>query len=230
MREDGWRRRSPPWSRRGADSAAQCTLEPLLASSPGRKARMRIRFRPQITTPGRWIGSRSGLAVAGLMLAGAVRAFEDPESTKPATSAAARTPSPAEVRLQGRRDLPGGRRARGRGPAPGDRGGGRLHLVRLQVGRAQARPGSRRLFPAVRPERQSPTLGKHQELAFAGPGDKRLEGRLKTDFIPLAIGTGGTLKTVPDRLRRLRDHGQGRVAEARLRRLCGRSTSRARRS
>ncbi len=158
---------------------------------------MRTRFRPQITTPGRWSRAAIRACFAGLMLAGAVRAFEDPEPTKPATSAAARTPSPAEVRLKEDVTYLAADEREGRGP--GTRGieeaADYISFVFKSAGLKPA-PGADGYFqPFVLSG--SPTLGKQQELAFAGPGDKRLEGRLKTDFTPLAIGTAWEHKRIP---------------------------------
>jgi hypothetical protein len=42
-----------------------------------------------------------------------------------------------------------------------------------------------------------PVLGKEQVLAFAGPDGEALKGKLATDFMPLAIGSGATLDQVP---------------------------------
>ena len=42
-----------------------------------------------------------------------------------------------------------------------------------------------------------PTLGVDQELVFSGPEGKKVQGKLKTDFGPLALGIGATLDHVP---------------------------------
>ena len=42
-----------------------------------------------------------------------------------------------------------------------------------------------------------PTIAGKPELALVGPGGKELKGVFKTDFSPLALGTGGSLDNVP---------------------------------
>jgi Peptidase family M28/PDZ domain/PA domain len=43
----------------------------------------------------------------------------------------------------------------------------------------------------------TPRLGEPQQLAFNGPDEKTIPAALKTDFSPLAIGSGGKLDAVP---------------------------------
>jgi hypothetical protein len=43
----------------------------------------------------------------------------------------------------------------------------------------------------------NPTLGAKAELALTGPRDAELKGDFKSDFSPLAIGTGASLKNIP---------------------------------
>ena len=117
----------------------------------------------------------------------------------------------------------------GRGPGTeGDRRGGRLHLLRLQVGRAQARARRRRLLPAVLDRARRPWAGD-QELAFTAPdadataeAQDRFHRRWRSasaslEGVPIVFaGYGITAKDgrAQARLRRLRRdrrQGQGRA-------------------
>ena len=121
----------------------------------------------------------------------------------------------------GRRDVPRGRRA-GRAGArhSGHRRGGGLHRVRLQGGRAETGPRRRRLFPAVLAGRR-PQAGRRPGTRLPRPVRSEDRCPLHRGLLPLAIGGGETLEAVPIVVRRVRDHGEGRLGETRLRRLCG---------
>ena len=67
----------------------------------------------------------------------------------------------------------------------------------------------------------SPQLGKHQDLAFAGPEGKELKGTLSTDFRPLAIGSGATFDKVPVVFAGYGITAKDGSTQARLRRLRG---------
>lgn len=43
----------------------------------------------------------------------------------------------------------------------------------------------------------NPVMGKPLDLAFVGPDNQRIDGKPKSDFMPLAIGAGGSLHGVP---------------------------------
>jgi hypothetical protein len=162
-----------------------------------KEAPMRIRPRTKTTTPGRWPRLATMVWAAGLSLAGAVRGVEDPEPTKPATSTLADKPSPTEMRLRDDVTYLAADEREGRGPGTRgiDEAADYISFVFKSAGLKPA-PGADGYFqPFVLSA--SPTLGKQQELAFAGPGDKRLEGRFKTDFAPLAIGTAWAHKRFP---------------------------------
>ena len=150
------------------------------------------------TPPGRWtagrdqgvrrgpVARRRGLVVRGAGVRQAVGLRGGPHRL------ARRGPD------AGRRDLPRGRRARGaRAGHRGDRGGRGLHLVRLQVGRPQARAGRRRLFPAVL-DRRHPEPGQRPGTGVPRPvGQADRGASSRRDFTPLAIGIGEKLEAVP---------------------------------
>ena len=130
-------------------------------------------------------------------------------------------PDAERVAAQGRRLVPGRRR-----PAKAGRRGPRGSRPRPTTSPPRSRtPGS---SPPRRPTGYfqpftiggDPRLGEPPDACvLAGRTGKTLEAEPKADFTPLAIGTAGTLDGRRRRLRRLRDHGQGRRQEARLRRL-----------
>jgi Peptidase family M28/PDZ domain/PA domain len=158
---------------------------------------MPMRLRKKTTSPGRRNRVAIGAIAAGLLLAGAARSFEDPGSRKPVAPEAARTPSPAEVRMREDVTYLAADEREGRGP--GTRGieeaADYISFVFRSAGLKPA-PGADGYFQPFSIG-SLPTLGSAQELAFQGPSDKRLDGRFRTDFTPLAIGIGETLKGVP---------------------------------
>ena len=118
----------------------------------------------------------------------------------------------------------------GRPGTDGDRGGGRLHRRRLQGGRAQARPGRRRVLPAVHDRRRPRRSAATRRSTFNGPGGKAIDGRAQGRLHPAGdrhaaarstacpvvfAGYGITAKDDAEearlrRLRRPRRQGQGR--------------------
>lgn len=158
---------------------------------------MRMRFRMKVSAAGRWVWVAVGACAAGLMLAGAAGAFEDPGSRKASGSEGARTPSPAEARLREDVTYLAADEREGRGP--GTRGieeaADYISFVFKSAGLRPAAGADGYFQPFT--IGGSPSLGKSQELALNGPSEKTLEGRFPADFTPLAIGTGGTLKDVP---------------------------------
>jgi hypothetical protein len=158
---------------------------------------MRIRNRTQTTTPGRWIRFAIRACAGGLLLAGSAWSFEDPEPRKPAVSEAAHIPSPAEVRLREDVTYLAADEREGRGPGTRgiDEAADYISFVFKSAGLKPA-PGADGYFQPFTIG-GSPSLGNRQELAFAGPEGKRIEGLFKSDFTPLAIGIGGTPRQVP---------------------------------
>jgi hypothetical protein len=158
---------------------------------------MRIRIRTQMTTPGRWIRFAIRAWAGGVLLAGVAWSSEEPESRKPALTRTVGAPSPAESRLREDIGYLAADEREGRGP--GTRGieeaADYISFVFKSAGLKPA-PGADGYFQPFTIG-GSPSLGNRQELAFAGPGDRRIEGQFKTDFTPLAIGIGATPKEVP---------------------------------
>jgi hypothetical protein len=150
-----------------------------------------------MTTPERWIRFAIRACATGLLLAGSAWSFEDPGARKPSVSEAARVPSPAEARLREDVTYLAADEREGRGP--GTRGieeaADYISFVFKSAGLRPA-PGADGYFQPFTIS-GSPSLGSRQELAFAGPEDKRLEGHFKTDFTPLAIGIGATPRQLP---------------------------------
>jgi Peptidase family M28/PDZ domain/PA domain len=158
---------------------------------------MRMCLRTKTTTPGRWTCLAIRTCAAGLLLAEAAWSFEDPDVRKPASSEAARTPSPAEVRLKEDVNYLAADERDGRGPGTRgiDEAADYISFVFKSAGLKPAH-GADGYFQAFSIG-GSPSLGRSQELAFHGPADKRLEGQFKTDFTPMAIGTSEKLKDLP---------------------------------
>jgi hypothetical protein len=159
---------------------------------------MRICLRTKPTTPGRWVRVAIRACAAGLLLAGMAWSFEDPDSRKPTTSEAARTlPSPAEIRFKEDVTYLAADEREGRGPGTRgiDEAADYISFVFKSAGLKPA-PGADGYFQLFSLG-GTPSLGKSQELAFHGPADKRLTGLFQTDFTPLAIGIGQTLKPAP---------------------------------
>ncbi len=158
---------------------------------------MRIRFRPQTITPGRWTGFAIGACATSLWLAGAALSFEDPDVRKPTISEAKHQVSPAEARLREDVTYLASDEREGRGP--GTRGieeaADYISFVFKSAGLKPA-PGAQGYFQPFTIG-GAPGLASKQELAFDGPAGKKRVGQFKTDFTPLAIGIGGTPKQVP---------------------------------
>ncbi len=158
---------------------------------------MRIRNRTQTTTSGRWIRFAIRACAGGLLLAGSAWSFEDPEPRRPAVSEGARIPAPAEVRLREDVSYLAADEREGRGP--GTRGieeaADYISLVFKSAGLRPA-PGADGYFQPFTIG-GSPSLGNRQELAFSGPGNRRIEGRFQADFTPLAIGVGAAPRRIP---------------------------------
>jgi hypothetical protein len=148
------------------------------------------------TSRRRWIPAAIRACAAGLLLAGAARSFEEPDPRK-AASETARTSSPAEARL--REDVTylaaDEREGRGAGTRGIDEAADYISFVFKSAGLKPASGDDGYFQPFT--IGSNPSLGNTQELAFEGPSDKRLEGRFRTDFTPLAIGTGEKLKEIP---------------------------------
>ena len=91
------------------------------------------------------------------------------------------------------------RRRAGRASAghQGHRGLGRLHRRASSRGRAQARTRGRRLFPAVLHLGGRLRSGKTKSGVPWSRRPRPSEARVRRDFTPLAIGTGGMLEKVP---------------------------------
>ena len=158
---------------------------------------MRIRFRPQTITPGRWTGFAIGACAAGLWLAGAAWSFEDPDVRKPAISEAKHLVSPAEARLREDVTYLAADEREGAGRAPA---GSRRPPITSRSSSSRPASSPRRGPRGISSRSRSaarPAWASKQELAFDGPAGKKLDGQFKTDFTPLAIGIGGTLKQVP---------------------------------
>jgi hypothetical protein len=158
---------------------------------------MLMRLRTKTTMPGRWTRVAIGACTAGLLLAGAARSFEEPGPSKPAVSEAARTPSPAEVRLREDVTYLAADEREGRGPGTRgiDEAADYISFVFKSAGLKPA-PGADGYFQPFAIG-SLPSAGNTQELAFHGPSEKRLDGRFRTDFTPLAIGIGEKLEGVP---------------------------------
>jgi hypothetical protein len=158
---------------------------------------MPMRLRTNADTPGRWARVAIRACVAGLSLAGAARSFEDPGSRKPAAVEAVRTPSPTENRLREDVTYLAADERDGRGP--GTRGieeaADYISFVFKSAGLKPA-PGADGYFQPFSIGNQ-PSLGNAQELAFRGPSDKRIEGKFRTNFTPMAIGIGEKLRGIP---------------------------------
>ncbi len=157
---------------------------------------MRIGSRPQTSMPGGWARAAFRVCAAGLLLAGVARSFEDPDTKKPAPGATASS-SPAEKRLRDDVTYLAADEREGRGPGTKgiEEAADYIAAVFKSSGLKPA-PGADGYFQHFTLT-GAPTLGKDQELAFSGPKDKKMEGRFKTDFTPLAIGISGTPKQVP---------------------------------
>lgn len=154
-----------------------------------------MRIRPGTKTIlGQWPRLATLALAVGLAIGGAVRAFEDPSPTK---TAFAVKPSPAELRLRDDVTYLAADEREGRGP--GTRGieeaADYISFVFKSAGLRPA-PGAEGYFQPFALS-GTPTLGKTRELAFVGPGGKRIESKFQTDFTPLAIGTAWPRGKVP---------------------------------
>ena len=179
---------------------------------------MPMRLRTQTTRPAAGPG-RDRACAAGLLLAGVARSFEEPESRS-------RRP-PSRPRPVARRGPAAGRRrptwpttparARARARRGIEAAADYIAVVFKEPGssppRAPTATSSRSRSAA------SPTLGKRPELAFNGPGGQGDRRPSQGATSPRWPSASARRSTASRRLRRLRDHGQGRVEEARLRRL-----------
>lgn len=158
---------------------------------------MPMRLRMKMTPTGRWTVAAIGACAAGLWLAGPARSFEDPVSSKPTTVESARAASPAEIRMREDVTYLAADERDGRGP--GTRGieeaADYISFVFKSAGLKPA-PGADGYFQPFTIG-STPILANNQELIFQGPSDKRIDGRFRSDFTPLAIGVGEKLDSVP---------------------------------
>jgi len=137
----------------------------------------------------------------GLVFTGATLVAEDHEANKaksPTPSgSSAEAPTPAEVRL--RSDVTFLAADAQEGRAPGTKGieAAAQYIADMFKGAGlKPAPGAPDYFQPFTISGH-PVLGKEQDLAIAGPDGEALKGKLATDFIPLAIGSGATLDQVP---------------------------------
>ncbi len=158
---------------------------------------MRIDGRLDWKTPARRALYAIAAWTCGAMLVAPAGAGEEPGAHKTTSTDPKRAVSPAEVRLRDDVTYLAADEREGRGP--GTRGieeaADYISFVFKSAGLKPV-PGAEGYFqPFILSG--SPTLGKTQELGFAGADGKKVEGHFKDDFTPLAIGTEGSLKQVP---------------------------------
>ncbi len=140
-------------------------------------------MRPSIQSP--WICRALALTVAVVAI------------PKARTRAESRTPSPAEVRLKADVSYLADDAREGRAPGtPGIEAAADYIAAAFKDAGLQPVPGVQGYFQPF-PLSGTPTLGRARELSFRGPSGKGLDAEPKTDFTPLAIGSGGTLADVP---------------------------------
>jgi hypothetical protein len=160
---------------------------------------MHLGFQAQITVRGRFTAILT--AAFGLMLSGETAALEDHDANKPEAATPTPTPhtfaTPAEARLKDDVSFLAADAREGR--APGTKGieaAADYIANRFRAAGLKPAPGADGYFQPFSVS-GSPKLGEHQDLAFSGPDGKTYSGVLKTNFSPLAIGVGATLRDLP---------------------------------
>lgn len=158
---------------------------------------MPMRWEPRGRTLRGWAVAAIGWIVLASAIAGTAVGFDNPADRKAATPDASGPSSPAESRLREDVTYLAADEREGRGP--GTRGieeaADYISFVFKSSGLRPA-PGAVGYFQPFTLA-GFPTPGARQELAFAGPGDRKIDGKFKADFTPLAIGTDGPLTSVP---------------------------------
>ena len=142
------------------------------------------------------------LVVVGLVFTGATLVAEDHDAIKAKSptpgSSTTNAPTPAELRL--RTDVTFLAADAQEGRAPGTKGievAAEYIADIFKTAGLKPAPGAPDYFQAFTIGGRA-VLGNDQELAFAGPeGKAASRGTLRTDFSPLAIGSGANLDNVP---------------------------------
>jgi hypothetical protein len=142
-----------------------------------------------------WMVS-GGLALIGALLGAQGREARGDDAPTPGR-ASAMFHSPPEERLKGDVTFLAADAREGR--APGTKGieAAAAYIAGVFEGAGlKPAPGANGYFQPFTISGR-PTIAGKPELALVGPGGKELKGVFKTDFSPLALGTGGSLDNVP---------------------------------